>query len=345
MCAVTEDPNIDISKNLLGTKAKTWEELYKLYKLHANTLGFSIKLSTRHVSKKTSRVLDKLFRCSCEGVTRSTQEDNISVPSPVDVNEVQIPSPVEQLDVTKKQLKRRRNYIKRTQCKALLRAKLLKEEDMYVVDRHVTEHNHPMTRTDWNHLKRSERCISEDQGEIIEIMEEAGIKPTDGYSLLVKAAGGEEHVGHTKKDHINFVQKLRMEKIENGDAQNVVDRLFEISLEDQGFYFKIKFDDEGRLGAIFWRDSMMKEDYKLYGDLVTFDTTYTTNRYNLICAPIVGINNHWNTVMFGCAFIANEKKETFVWLLKQFRKSMGGKEPKTIFTDQDQAMSNAIEEV
>ena len=55
----------------------------------------------------------------------------------------------------------------------------------------------------------------------------------------------------------------------------------------------------------------MKEDFRIYEDVIIFDTTYCTNKYNLICAPIVGINNH-ATLMFGCAFIADEKVESFV---------------------------------
>lgn len=49
--------------------------------------------------------------------------------------------------------------------------------------------------------------------------------------------------------------------------------------------------------------------------------------------------------MFGCAFLGDEKIESFVWLFETFKKSMGGKCPITIFTDQDTAMSKAIEKV
>lgn len=90
---------------------------------------------------------------------------------------------------------------------------------------------------------------------------------------------------------------------------------------------------------------MMLEDYRIYGDVLVFDTTYRTNRYNLICAPFVGINNHWHNFMFTCAFIGDEKMESFVWLLETFLKAMENKAPASIFTDQDQAMANAIEQV
>lgn len=59
----------------------------------------------------------------------------------------------------------------------------------------------------------------------------------------------------------------------------------------------------------------------------------------------MGVNNHGKNVMFACAFISDEKTETFEWLLNTFRKSMEDKAPETIFTDQDQAMASAIEKV
>ncbi|KAL8511964.1 hypothetical protein ACS0TY_018429 [Phlomoides rotata] len=45
---------------------------------------------------------------------------------------------------------------------------------------------------------------------------------------------------------------------------------------------------------------------------------------------------------FACAFLADEKTESFEWLFEVFKKSMGGKTPVTMFTDQDLAMGNAI---
>lgn len=77
--------------------------------------------------------------------------------------------------------------------------------------------------------------------------------------------------------------------------------------------------------------------------MVSFDTTYRTNKYNMICAPFVGINHHWKNVLFGCAFLLDETTVTFTWLFETFLESMGSRKPKTIFTDQCQAMINAIQ--
>ena len=49
--------------------------------------------------------------------------------------------------------------------------------------------------------------------------------------------------------------------------------------------------------------------------------------------------------MFGCAFLSNERVESFEWLFEVFKKSMGGKVPTSISANHDQAMSNAVEKV
>ena len=57
------------------------------------------------------------------------------------------------------------------------------------------------------------------------------------------------------------------------------------------------------------------------------------------------INHHWNNILFGCAFLVNETIESFIWLFETFLTAIGGKQPISIFIDQNQAMANAIKEV
>ncbi|XP_057249964.1 protein FAR1-RELATED SEQUENCE 5-like [Beta vulgaris subsp. vulgaris] len=62
---------------------------------------------------------------------------------------------------------------------------------------------------------------------------------------------------------------------------------------------------------------------------------------------IVGIwnNHHTNNIMFGCAFLLNEKTDSFVWLFDSFVRSMGGKKPITMITDQCAAMGATLKVV
>ncbi|KAI3454858.1 hypothetical protein Pfo_011521 [Paulownia fortunei] len=95
--------------------------------------------------------------------------------------------------------------------------------------------------------------------------------------------------------------------------------------------------------ATFFRDGRCRIDYEAFGNVLLIDTTYKTNKYNLICAPFTGINHFIHNVMFGLSFMPHEIEATFQWLFNTFLKSMGGKQPKIIFTDQCQAIMNAIE--
>ena len=52
----------------------------------------------------------------------------------------------------------------------------------------------------------------------------------------------------------------------------------------------------------FWVDARSRLAYQQYGD-VTFDTTYKTNKYCMPFAPFVGLNNHFQSILFGCALL------------------------------------------
>ena len=133
--------------------------------------------------------------------------------------------------------------------------------------------------------------------------------------------------------------------LESRDVQNLLSHFKSKYAEDPMFFYTVQVDQENRMTKFFWRDGRSRVDHDCFGDVVVFDTTYHTNKYNLICAPFVGVNHHWQNVMFGCTFLLDETTDSFKWLFKSFLNLMGNYLPITIFTDQDQAMSNAIEEV
>ncbi|XP_021721530.1 protein FAR1-RELATED SEQUENCE 5-like [Chenopodium quinoa] len=178
----------------------------------------------------------------------------------------------------------------------------------FEIVRHVMHHNHPLTRQSLNYLHRSERRMTSPKEQVIQAMTECGLRPIDSYNCMSYEAGGEDLLGHSKKDHFNCCYKLKMKPINGSDSQTVVDKLYEQMTEDNEFFFRVRLSEDGKVCCLFWRDAMMLEDYKIYGDVMVFDTTYRTNKYNLICAPFVGINNHWRNTMFACAFIGDETK-------------------------------------
>lgn len=75
-----------------------------------------------------------------------------------------------------------------------------------------------------------------------------------------------------------------------------------------------------------------QDDYKHFGDVVTFDTTYRTNLYNLPFGIFVGVNNHYQSIIFGGVLLSNKTTEDFEWTFKNFVEIMRGKQPETILT-------------
>ncbi|XP_057767244.1 protein FAR1-RELATED SEQUENCE 5-like [Salvia miltiorrhiza] len=225
---------------------------------------------------------------------------------------------------SKSEGKNRATCITRTNCKASLKIKL-NADGLYEIFFHNTEHNHTLSRSYMHH---PQRLADIEKDIVIEDMISSEMRAVDSLRYMGHDVGG-EHV--------------KINAIEGGDAQILIDNLYQQGDEDHEFFFRVKLDEDGRLCNIFWRDSRMKDDYLIYGDVVVFDTTYRTNKYNLICAPFVGINNHWKNIMFGCAFITNENAESYEWLFEVFKKSMENQSPVTLFTYPDQAIENAIE--
>ncbi|XP_074271856.1 protein FAR1-RELATED SEQUENCE 5-like [Silene latifolia] len=311
----------DYSKSLSGMKADKWEEIYEMYRKHSQAVGFSIRKGTsRRAHGPGTAEVERYFVCSCEG----RHGNGLALIGPN---------------------QSRNAAVTRCECRAGVRSQL-NEDGQWEVLQHITAHNHALTPTQWQQHHRSERRIGDAEAETIRALTEALVRPSVQYKVATVAAGGEAFVGHTKRDHINFVHRLKSKAIEGGDAATLVNLLTKRQAEDPGFFFRVQFNEEGRLCHLFWCDSMMREDYRLYHDVLIFDTTYRTNRYNLICGAFVGINNHWSNVMFGCAFLSDEKEESFQWLFNVFNEAMGDDlRPVSIFTDQDKAMTNALEAV
>ncbi|KAL8523796.1 hypothetical protein ACS0TY_013680 [Phlomoides rotata] len=266
-------------------KRDTMEQMYELYYNHARALGFSVRKSTCRYSRDAVPIeLAKLFVCSCNG-EKLKRSDSSS---------------------TDTSTRKKNTIVTRTNCLAMMRAKRT-DDGIYVVVKHETNHNHTMTREEWSYFHRSEREIIDEKARAIEDMTSSGMRATESFRYLAHNVGGEENVGHTMKDHINFVNRLKSNIIEAGDAETVFDMLQDQEVEENDFFYKIKMDDEGRLANIFWRDSMMKEDYEIYGDVMVFDTTYITNR-------LYTFKEKWCTALnkgyFSAGFRSSQRSES-----------------------------------
>ena len=60
---------------------------------------------------------------------------------------------------------------------------------------------------------------------------------------------------------------------------------------------------------------------------------------------LVGVNNHWQTTIFACTLLADEKVETYIWVLVTLIELMRGKTPIFVVINRDKAMLRAIQQI
>ncbi|KAK8921873.1 Protein FAR1-RELATED SEQUENCE 7 [Platanthera zijinensis] len=233
----------------------------------------------------------------------------------------------------------------RTGCLACIHFSVDKEGKNWMVERIVEEHNHPLAVDNEAHLLRSHRKISRVQVGLLKNMVSSGIRTVHAYNFLADQVGGYENVGFCKSDAYNYVQREKKALIESGDSLGLLKIFKDLQMNDSMFSYDVRTDDFNRLTSFIWMDGHSKVDYDSFGDVIIFDTTYRLNKYNLACAPFIAVNHHWQNVFVGGAFLAEETIDAFCWLFETFLRFVGGKQPSTIFTDQDQAMAVAISKV
>ncbi|KAM0871914.1 hypothetical protein ACQ4PT_039072 [Festuca glaucescens] len=122
-----------------------------------------------------------------------------------------------------------------------------------------------------------------------------------------------------------------------------LDVFVRIRKRDPGFVVAMDLDEKKRIRSLLFAHGSSRMDYSSFGDVVTFDTTYRTNLYNLPFGLFVGVNHHFQSVIFGGVLLTEETTEAFKWTFRNFVAIMGGRAPETILTDQCHQMRVAID--
>ncbi|XP_043710180.1 protein FAR1-RELATED SEQUENCE 5-like [Telopea speciosissima] len=75
--------------------------------------------------------------------------------------------------------------------------------------------------------------------------------------------------------------------------------------------FDYMLDSDEKIANVFWADPRMIIDYALFGDVVTFDTTFGTNKEYRPFGLFAGFNHHRGVVIFGAALLYDETANSF----------------------------------
>ncbi|XP_042041490.1 protein FAR1-RELATED SEQUENCE 5-like [Salvia splendens] len=237
---------------------------------------------------------------------------------------------------------KRRRKSKKCGCNASVAFKFDSDRG-YVIKHFNEEHNHPMVEVQHHKFMRLNRRLEPVHQKFISDCAGANIGPSLTFKLLTELMGGYESVGCTVLDIRNYTRDIRR-YAEGCDAQMIIDELKNKKQNCDAFMYEYEVDSQSRLNHLFWCDPIAKLNFLQFGDIVSFDTTYSTNRYSMIFAPFTGKDNHGRAVSFGAGLLCSESADSFSWLFNQFVKCMGN-HPKLIITDQDLGMKVAVEKV
>ncbi|KAK9732673.1 hypothetical protein RND81_04G014400 [Saponaria officinalis] len=108
-------------------------------------------------------------------------------------------------------------------------------------------------------------------------------------------------------------------KINIGDAdiEMFINNLEKLVHRKKCFQYAYHVDEGRNLCRVFWTDAHGKSAYLAFGDGVSFNPTYGTNKYCMVFTPFTGIDNHKRSVTFACALLSNEDEESFVWVFQK----------------------------
>ncbi|XP_058102343.1 protein FAR1-RELATED SEQUENCE 5-like isoform X2 [Magnolia sinica] len=312
-----------------GMELESEEAARIYYSVYARRVGFRSRISKNRRSRKDGKIIARTFVCYKEGF-RINRNDNNNNNNTNNNNNKRDDGSYRPRAVT------------REGCEATFTVKK-STNGRWVVSKFVKEHNHPLLDPGKVRWLRSHASVSYAPRRSVD---SDGKRIAGSEMKSLAKSGLSSNAGLTDLDSFNRSQAIRKrKKIPGKDPQNVLDYLEHMQSENPAFYYAVKIDEEENLRCIFWADARARMAYNYFGDVVRFDTTYKSSRYEVPFAPFTGVNHHQQSTFFGCALLYDETESTFVWLFNTWVEAMSGRHPITIITDQDATVEGAVTQV
>ncbi|RYR54069.1 hypothetical protein Ahy_A06g029325 [Arachis hypogaea] len=147
---------------------------------------------------------------------------------------------------------------------------------------------------------------------------------------------------------VGFVTRSRNNNVDktNKKSRIPINQSIHYSHEDinPNFFYAVDVDEANKFKSALWVDARCRTSYEYYGDMVSFDTTYSRNKHGLLFASFIGVNHHGKSTLLGCTLLGNEEIRSIEWIFKQWLQCMGTP-PKAIIVDQCKFMLGASRNV
>lgn len=307
-------PTVDIAmfkedtnlEPLSGMEFESHGEAYSFYQEYARSMGFNTAIQNSRRSKTSREFIDAKFACSRYGTKREYDKS--------------FNRPRARQNKQESENSTGRRSCSKTDCKASMHVKR-RQDGKWVIHSFVKEHNHELLPA---------QAVSEQTRRMYAVM----ARQFAEYKTVVGI-----------KNEKNPFDKVRNLGLEFGEAKLMLDFFIQMQSMNSNFFYAVDLGEDQRLKNLLWIDAKSRHDYINFCDVVSFDTTYVRNKYKMPLALFVGVNQHYQFILLGCALISDESAATYSWLLQTWLKGVGGQVPKVIITDHDMTLKSVISDV
>uniref|UniRef100_A0A8R7QKU7 Protein FAR1-RELATED SEQUENCE n=1 Tax=Triticum urartu TaxID=4572 RepID=A0A8R7QKU7_TRIUA len=133
--------------------------------------------------------------------------------------------------------------------------------------------------------------------ELVSQLRQNNVNLSKVYSIIATFFGRVENVPFTKRCLRTLCGKLSREQADD-DVRKTMAIFSEMKAQDSEFTYNVQVDDESRIRTLMWTNGRSKTQYHHFGDVITFDPTYKTNLYDMPFGLFVGVNNHFQSVLY-----------------------------------------------
>jgi hypothetical protein len=245
--------------------------------------------------------------------------------------------------VTSDPTKKRNVSSSRTSCPWKLNVTYPKSSGAIKINTFNNEHNHPLTPMIREMAPRFRKLTSKMLVDIEKYVIQGRMDSASIYPLLRHDYPNQPiH----KKDLYNAVYQFRQKNNPGDmDASKMLELLMEWKDSNPLWIVKLRLDPVSRkLNSLLWMSPIQRELYSKYSDVTIIDTTYNTNRFQMMLCIITVVDNNYKTRIVASAIIDDETLDTYRWLFGTILAETGIS-PGVIFTDSDPSMIQSIKEI
>uniref|UniRef100_A0A5B7BMD9 Protein FAR1-RELATED SEQUENCE n=1 Tax=Davidia involucrata TaxID=16924 RepID=A0A5B7BMD9_DAVIN len=311
----------------VGQIFKSDDEAFEYYSNFARMNGFSIR-KARSTESQNLGIYRRDFVCYRSGFNQPRKKANVEHP------------------------RDRKSVRCGCDAKLYLTKEIVDGVTQWYVSQFSNVHNHELLEDDLVRLLPAYRKIQEADQERILLLSKAGF-PVNRIVRVLELEKGVQpgQLPFIEKDVRNFVRTckktvqendaLLTEKREN-DMLELLEACKAMTGRDEGFVYNFTTDENGKIENIAWSYGDSIRAFSVFGDVVTFDTTYRSITYNMLLGVWFGIENYGKAIFLGCVLLQDENSQSFSWALQSFVRFMRGRRPQTIVTDIDSGLKDAI---